>query len=238
MKWIASKSIKVTSLAIITTAALCSSPVVFAKHCKKRCYKKDQQVVFCENVCESKEAYKEVYKDVIPVTAFVPNWYAGGHLGVSRTHDNAAAGSGDSVTQIGPGWTVDLGYQFYQFYKATLAAELGYTQYHNSNETTHLINVASTEHFASYLAAVVQYPLINDFSIMGKLGVAYSYAKKVFTASGASNSASTYSPYYGVGFAYNITSKVDLDLQWARVRGNSQTGSTDLTSLGLTYHIL
>lgn len=232
MKWIAlsKKSTKIATVAILTTAVLSSSPAVLAKHCKKHHCKKHAQVV----------VYNGAYKDAMPmepVNMFVPHWYVGGHVGVSRTHDKAAPGSADSVTQIGPGWTADLGYQFFQFYKATLAAELGYTQYHNSNETTHLVNVASTEHFASYLAAVVQYPLVHDFGIMGKLGLAYSYAKKTFTG-GASNSANTYSAYYGAGLSYNITPKAELDLQWARVRGNNKTGSTDLTSLGLTYHFM
>lgn len=185
--------------------------------------------------------YKDAhYKDepVAPTYTFVPNWYIGGHIGVSRTHDKAAIGSGDAVTQIGPGWTADVGYQFAQFYQTTFAAELGYTQYHNSNETAPHANIASTEHFATYLAAVAQYPVINHFNVFGKLGLAYSYAKKVFTASSASGSANAYSPYYGAGVSYNMTKKAVLALQWARTRGNGSTGSTDLTSLGLTYNFL
>ncbi len=180
----------------------------------------------------------EIYKDQLPVVTFVPNWYVGGHIGLSRTHDKAAVGSGDSVTQIGPGWTADLGYQFAEFHRAIFAGELGYTQYHNSNETRPSINVASTEHFATYLAAVLQYPVVSHFNIFGKLGVAYSYAKKVFTGSGASSSANVYSPYYGAGVSYNITQQAALVLQWARARGNGSTGSTDLTSLGISYNFL
>lgn len=177
------------------------------------------------------------YKEMTPA-AFVRYWYVGGHIGESRTHDKKAPGSSDSVTQIGPGWTVDLGYQFAEFYRVLFAGELGYTQYHNSNETTPGTNVASTEHFSTYLAAVAQYPLVDNFNVLGKLGVAYSYAKKVFTASGTSASANDYSPYYGLGVSYNVTSNAALVLQWARARGNSKTGSTDLTSLGITYNLV
>lgn len=206
----------------LLTSLLLSSSLAFAHHSKKH----------------HAAPQPEIYKDQTPVVTFVPNWYVGGHVGLSRAHDKAAPHSGDSVTEIGPGWTADLGYQFAEFYKAILAGELGYTQYHNSNETTPSTNVASTEHFSTYLAAVLQYPLVNRFNIFGKLGVAYSYAKKVFTVSGASASANVYSPYYGAGLSYNITQQAALVLQWARARGNGSTGSTDLTSLGISYNFL
>ena len=241
MKWTTSTThkYKLIPLAIATVATLSTSPMALA-HCKKNhCH--HQATVATAPATET--TYKN-YKDemtqmiVTAVPLFVPHWYVGAHMGVSRTHDKAAPGSGNSVTQIGPGWTVNLGYQFVQFYRATLAAELGYTQYHNSNETTVGTNVASTEHFSTYLAAVVQYPIVNKFSVVGKLGLAYSYAKKVFTAGGASASANDYSPYYGAGIAYQVTPNAAFLLQWARARGDSKTGSTDLTSLGVTYNLI
>ncbi len=216
MKWIISST--------LVTTLVCTSSVAFA-HCKKHHH--------CHH--HAPPPVVVTYKDLMP--SFMPSWYVGGHVGVSRTHDDPAVNSGDSVTQIGPGWTVDLGYRFYQFYRATLAGELGYTQYHNSNETLPGVNVASTEHFASYLALVAEYPLCHNFNVLGKLGVAYSYAKKVFTTGGASASANTYSPYYGLGVSYNMTDRAELVLQWARVRGDHSTGSTDLTSLGVTYSL-
>ncbi len=226
MKWTAasSKKSKFVGLTILTTLIFSSSSVALAHKSKK--HKRVAQEV----------TYKEQIVIIEPV--FVPNWYVGGHVGVSRTHDKAAPRSGDSVTQIGPGWTADLGYQFFQYRKAIFAGELGYTQYHQSNETRPGVNIASTEHFASYLALVGQYPIINNFNVLGKLGVAYSYAKKVFTGSGTSASASVYSPYYGVGVSYNVTRQAAIVLQWARARGNGSTGSTDLTSLGVTYNFL
>lgn len=224
MKWNVASNYKIMTLAALTSVALITSPVTLAKHYKKH---------YCKCPQESNVT---VYKEM-PVPMFVPSWYVGFHLGESRTHDSPAPGSGDSVTQIGPGWTANLGYQFVQFYRATIAAELGYTQYHNSNETLPGINVASTEHFATYLAAVGQYPLVHNFNILGKLGFAYSYAKKVFTG-GGSASANDVSLYWGAGFSYNVTQQASLVLQWARVRGNNKTGSTDLTSLGFNYSFL
>lgn len=224
------KNSKLLVLSILTAAAFTSSTVTLAAHHHRHHHKQvtppADQVVTYKN------------EGMLPVAAFEPNWYVGGHIGESRTHDKAAVGSGDSVTQIGPGWEADLGYRFLEYRQAILAAELGYIQYHQSNETVPGVNVASTEHFASYLAAVVQYPLCYSFNIFGKLGGAYSYAKKVFEVTGVSRSANTFSLYWGGGLSYNMTSKASLDLQWDRVRGNNKTGSTDMLSLGVTYSFL
>ncbi len=223
------KATKVLSLTILSALIMLPSSAALAAQKHHRHHTKHaapQQVV--------------VYKDemaMVPVSTFVRNWYVGGHIGESRTHDKRAPASSDSVTQIGPGWTVDLGYQFAEFRRALFAGELGYTQYANSNETTPGFNVASTQHFSTYLAAVVQYPIVNNFNVLGKLGIAYSYAKKVFSV-GTSASANAYSPYYGAGVSYNVTPNAALVLQWARARGNGSTGSTDLTSLGVTYNLL
>lgn len=180
-----------------------------------------------------------IYKDqeaIIP--AFTPTWYVGFNVGESRTHDAAAPGSGDSVTQIGPGWSVDLGYKFISFYKAVLAGEIGYTQYYHSSETTPGVVVAETDHFSSYGALVGEYPLVYHLGVIGKIGVAYSYAEKIFQASGAANSANDWGLYYGGGLTYAMTSQASLIAQWNRARGDNQTGSTDLISLGVEYSFI
>lgn len=180
------------------------------------------------------------YKDepVVIAESFTPTWYVGFNIGESRVHDGASPGTSNSVTQIGPGWSVDLGYKFIEFYKAMLAGEIGYTQYDNSSETAPGLVIATTDHFSSYAALVGQYPLIHHIGALGKIGVAYSYAQKVFETTGVSASANDYSLYYGGGLTYDITPQAALVLQWARARGNDETGSTDLTSLGVSYSFI
>lgn len=195
-------------------------------------------LVIASVICSSTSlAAQGIYKgQLMPMSAqYAPMWYAGANIGVSTVHDKKAAGSNDSVTLIGPGWSADLGYQFLKLYNTTFAGELGYTQYHKSTENTPGVNVANTEHFASYAALVGHYALPCHFGILGKLGVAYSYAKKVFVASGVSRSANVYSAYYGLGATYDMTQQASLVLQWARAHGNGKTGSTDLSSLGVSY---
>lgn len=220
------KTFKIVTLLIVSLACV---QVTYAKH-------KHKKHTTVKQTVEVNTDYKGEPVQMAPTQpVFIPGFYIGASIGESRVHDKKTPGLNDSVTQIGPGWSADLGYRFIEFYKVVLAAELGYTQYYHSSENTPGVNVATTEHFGSYAALVGQYPLFYNLSILGKLGVAYSYAKKVFTASGASKSANTYSGYYGLGVAYNVTPQAALNLQWARAHGNSRTGSNDLTSLGIIY---
>src|SRR5579872_3162149 len=115
---------KIINATLATLLVLSISSSAFAYECNKQhCIKPVKH----KHVKKHKACYKRppcyrravpvaapIYKGEmpIPVAVFVPNWYVGGHIGESRTHDNKAANSNDSVTQIGPGWTADIGYQF------------------------------------------------------------------------------------------------------------------------------
>lgn len=175
-----------------------------------------------------------IAKDLSRYTLDCSHWYAGGGVGVSNLHDDEAPGSSDSVTEIGPGWDVYAGYQF----NSILGTELGYTQYHDSRETSDGTNVAKTEHYAVDLAATGRYPLFDRISFLGKLGLAYSYANKIFTTTGFAASSGAVSLYGGAGFLYSITPKVDLTAEWAVARGNNHTGSSELYSLGMRFAIV
>lgn len=166
------------------------------------------------------------------------HWYVGGNIGVSHLFDNPQPGIPSSVDQNGPGWNVNFGYQI----NSLLGAELGYTQYYHSRESLTLpvlgsVQLASTTHFATYLAMTGRWPLFCKFSALGKLGAAYSYANKVFNL-GPSGAAGAVSLTYGLGLDYSVTQKVDFIFQWNRVRGNNFTGSSDLWSLGATFAIV
>lgn len=212
-------SIKLTAIAAITCALFATQS--FA-HCQIKHKELKDQVV---------------YKDQQPCcTCTVPeaHWYFSGNIGVSHLHDNATPGTTNSVNQNGPGWNVDAGYQFNRFF----GAELGFTQYHFSRETTALLNVATTEHYAVDAAAVGRLPLVNNFGALAKLGIGYGYANKIYTASGLASAAGSVSLYGGLGFTYSVTPKVDFVAQWAGLRGNHLTGSTELYSLGAIVAIV
>ena len=162
------------------------------------------------------------------------HWYVAGNVGVSHLYDNSSPGLTSSVDENGPGWDATLGYQL----NSILGGELGYTQYYNSRETSGSTVVAKTTHFATHLNATGRYPLLYKLSALGKLGVAYSYAQKVFTTSGTAHSSGAVSPYLGLGLDYSITPKVDMLAQWSFVRGNHYTGSSTLYSLGMAFAIV
>jgi len=162
------------------------------------------------------------------------HWYVAGNLGVSHLYDSRSTGTTNSVDENGPGWDAAIGYQW----NSILGSELGYTQYYNSRETAARTVVAKTSHFAVHLNATGKYPLFYKVSALGKLGVAYSYAQKIFTAAGAAGSSGSVSPYVGLGFDYSLTKRVDMVAQWAWVRGNNYTGSATLYSLGMVFAIV
>lgn len=166
------------------------------------------------------------------------HWYVGGNLGVSHLHDKRSTRSRNSVDENGPGWNVVGGYQF----NSMLGAELGYTQYHDSREMASSTgtDIARTEHYAVDLAATGRYPLVNKISALGKLGVAYNYARKVLNGGGAlsAKTGKAGSLYWGLGFDYSLTPKIDFVAQFAEAVGNHLTGSTDLWSLGLNVALV
>lgn len=165
---------------------------------------------------------------------FAPHWYVAGNLGLSRVYDDPAPGSGDTVHEYGPGWDADIGYQFNRMF----GLEAGYSQYYNSREMLGSTIVARTTHFVAHLDATGRYPIYQKLSVLGKLGVGYAYAQKMFTGSGASGSEALMTPYLGAGLAYELTSKVNLVGQWSFARGNSKTGSNTLYTLGMEFAIL
>lgn len=161
------------------------------------------------------------------------HWYVAGNLGVSHLYDNKTTGTNNSVDENGPGWDATLGYQW----NSILGSELGYTQYYNSRETSGSNVIAKTTHFAVHLNATGRYPIACQWSALGKLGLAYSYAQKVFTGAGTDGSSGSVSPYLGLGLDYSITPTVDMLAQWSFVRGNNYTGSATLYSLGMAFAI-
>jgi hypothetical protein len=189
---------------------------------------------FCHSAVASWSSYfEQVGQRMCMITLDCAHWYVAGNIGFSHLHDSATPHINSSVNENGPGWNVSGGYQF----NSLLGAELGYTQYHDSRETFGAINIAKTEHYAVDLAATGRYPLFDKWSALAKLGIAYSYANKIFNI-GPAFSASAVSVYWGLGATYSITPKVDFIAQFANVTGNNYTGSSGLFSLGASFAIV
>ncbi len=163
-----------------------------------------------------------------------PNgWYAEANLGQSRSHVSNDA-SIASHSQNGFGWNILAGYKFIPY----VGVEMGYTNYADSNVT---FVDSSTGHLSFYsydIAAKGILPLQDSgFDLFAKLGVAHSHvsASNSSTYSFSKSHGSATNAFYGVGVDYNLTSNVAANIQWQRARGNSNTGSLDLASAGMTF---
>ena len=219
------KIVKLAAVGII--ACLAVTPVLAGKQCKSKAK--------CKSHCSKQQCgEKSLWKDG-DVKSYCdrPHWYVAGNLGVSHLYDNESPGTTNSVDENGPGWDATLGYQFNHLF----GGELGYTQYYNSRETSGATVVAKTNHFAVHLNATGKYPLVHRLSALGKLGLAYSYAQKVFEATGAAGSSGAVSPYLGLGLDYKLSRKADMVAELSFVRGNNYTGSSTLYSLGVVLAI-
>lgn len=187
--------------------------------------------------------------------------YVGGDIGWSDVHQgNFAAlsttalttASSKSNSDTGLAGRVFGGYQFTQ----NLAAEMGYTRFHNATSKSSVTNIGITQSTngtikedAVDLVGKAILPLQNGFSLYGKLGVAYLRGENTtkVTTSVPGNGSTTVSvkqnahkvlPTFGVGAGYDITQNLTADVSYMRIQktGNSSNlKSTDFVGAGLTY---
>jgi len=180
--------------------------------------------------------------------------YVGGQLGYGDAgYDNHQAfiptdamGSGATDISHRPGVSVDstgiagriyTGLQFNQ----SLAAEVGYTLFSNSNAKTNDGLKADISEQAVDASVKLIYPLSNAFSVYAKGGAAIVHENQDFTdrAGGItkiSSSTDPIRPLFGAGAAYNITQNLALEGSWTRIQGNNNIQNLDLYGAGLTYY--
>ncbi len=193
--------------------------------------------------------------------AALPGAYLGGQLGWDNIHQ-AGFSNSDMNELLGPGTTSSTstsgnkglggrlfaGYQFNENW----AVETGWTKFHNMSSRGTAVNGSTTVSASGTLKAdaldVVAkgiLPLQNNFSVFGKLGLAYlmERAKVSLTGAGVSLSDSDRTnkvyPTFGLGVGYDFTQNVSGDLSWTRIQkigSNSSMASTDFIGLGLAYH--
>jgi OOP family OmpA-OmpF porin len=168
-------------------------------------------------------------------------WYVEGNVGASRANDASYGINGLSVSNNGIGANVNVGYKFMPYF----GAEVGYTTYADSKVKYNGTQIARDRHYSYDIAAKGILP-INDsgFDLFGKLGIARVESKVSATnatyaaANGFvvnNNKRTSTSLYLGLGGEYSFTPNLAANVQWARAKGNSNTGTLDLYSLGLNF---
>ncbi len=178
-----------------------------------------------------------------PLWAAMPipaGWYVEGNVGSSRSY-NITYISNTSAGNSGLGWSVNGGFKFLPY----TAFEVGYTNYSDANIEYGGSKVGEDSRYIFDFAGKGILPLFSTGAeLFAKLGLArISSTVKVtnntiVTANNLTAKTGTYvseSLYYGVGADYSITNHLSINGQWTRAQGNSNTGTLDLISGGLTY---
>jgi OmpA-OmpF porin, OOP family len=165
---------------------------------------------------------------------------AGGYVGGSFGQSTASCdvgGVGLSCDDKDTAWKVFGGYQI----NRNFAVELGYANLGEISITGGATRI-TVETTAWDLVGVGIFPINNQFSIYGKLGV-YRATVDVSSNVGGSGDDSANGLTLGAGVRYNFTRNLGLQAEWQRYQsidapgGSVLTGSsdTDVLSLGVVY---
>lgn len=154
-----------------------------------------------------------------------PGWYVGGSLGQSDISDINCP-TGFSCDDKDTAWKIFGGYEI----NRNFAAEIGYSDLGEFNRSSALTN-RSVEATAWELTGVGMFPLNNQFSLYGKLGLYYSETE----VSGVGDDTNT-DLTFGAGAQYNFSPTLGLRAEWQRYNDvSSPIGGSDIDvwSLGL-----
>lgn len=172
--------------------------------------------------------------------ASIPGFYILGQLGTADIHQEATNAAALSVNNnmVFTG-RIAGGYQFNQ----NVAFEIGYTRFSNVDFSgvggVPGQNASLSEKALDFMAKPML-PLSNNFNIYAKLGLAYFKANGSTLVNGHSylNYSDSWNPTFGLGFSYDITPFVPIDLAWTRIQsvGSNTAPSTDFYSIGLAYY--
>ena len=137
-------------------------------------------------------------------------FYAGVGIGQSKAKDWCSGAGGISCDDKDTAWKVFGGYQF----SRNFAAEFGYVKLGEFNASTGGLTDTAKVH-AWELSAIGAWPLMQQLSIFGRLGVYRANAKEETNFAGSvehTNNDLT----YGVGLGYDFTRNLGLRVEWQR----------------------
>jgi len=127
--------------------------------------------------------------------------------------------------QISPNFDVEVGYN--NFGKAKYAPSVG--------------NSLSARSESLYVAAVGKYPLLEKFSLYGKLGASYHWNKWTGSLAGTafSNTDNRLAPMVGIGASWQFMPNWAADLEYAYynevAKDQGRKANIDMWTVGLKY---
>lgn len=178
---------------------------------------------------------------IVPVVSHAQSqdrgFYAGASIGQSDVQDGCdglSGVAGISCDDSDSAWKIFGGYRL----NPNLAVELGYTDLGEISASGFGVNV-SAESSAWELVGVGSFPINNQFSIYGKLGMYRAETdgrSNVGVAADESNTGLT----FGFGVAYNFTRAVAVRAEWQKYSdvggGNVGESDVDVMSVGLVVN--
>jgi OOP family OmpA-OmpF porin len=173
-----------------------------------------------------------------PALAQDTGFYAGLHIGQSKAKD--ACEDLTSCDDKDTAWKILGGYQFNRH----LAVEIGYTDL-GEVSATDLGATVSIESTAFEVVAVGIFPVANQFSVYGKLGMYRGDTDTSVSDPGgsASGSESNTDLTFGIGVRYDFTRNLGVRAEWQKysdVSANDLDGGTveadvDVISVGVIW---
>jgi OOP family OmpA-OmpF porin len=168
-----------------------------------------------------------------PAAAQDMGFYLGATFG-SATQDGQCDGvvAGVSCDDKDSAWRILGGYQF----NRNLAVELGY---HNLGEASASGGgVTVTDEVTAWeLVAVGSFPLANQFSLYGKLGMYRGEVERTVTLGGLSASADESGTEFtfGLGARYDFMPNLGVRAEWQRYMDLLPDVDVDVLSIGLIF---
>jgi OmpA-OmpF porin, OOP family len=173
-----------------------------------------------------------------PALAQDTGFYAGLHIGQSKAKD--ACEDLTSCDDKDTAWKILGGYQFNRH----LAVEIGYTDL-GEVSADDLGATVSIESTAFEVVAVGIFPIANQFSVYGKLGMYRGDTDTSASGPGgsASGSESNTDLTFGIGVRYDFTRNLGVRAEWQKysdVSANDLDGGTveadvDVISVGVIW---
>ncbi|MBA3022469.1 MAG: porin family protein [Gammaproteobacteria bacterium] len=155
--------------------------------------------------------------------AMAGTYYIAGDFGTTTWTNNATFPTPGNVTIAG-------GYN----YSSQFSAEVGYTMFGDSTLTAGG-NSATVKTSSLYAAAVASFPLNDQFSLFGKLGIT-SNKTDISSNFGYSASASKSGMMYGVGASYSLSEKTSLRAQYISL-GEYDSSSAPLKASVMSFGV-
>ncbi|OIZ98461.1 hypothetical protein BEV13_06705 [Rickettsiella grylli] len=173
--------------------------------------------------------------------ASIPGFYLLGQLGTADTHQEASHAAAQSINnKMAFTGRIAGGYQFNQ----NVAFEIGYFRFSDVDfsgiDGVPGQNVSLNQNAIDFMAKPML-AISCNVNFYAKLGLAYRKANGSAFVNGQSylNYSDSWNPSFGLGFSYDITPFVPIDLAWTRIQrvgGENNLPSADFYSIGLAYY--